>query len=120
MVAILGTIQGLSTFQFPSLDILTRTSAYAWAQVGSGFLILILLCTVIGFTLQVYAQQKIPAHIASMLFLMESPFAAFFGFMILNEPLSPRSIAGATLVMASIALIPYFNRIVFFFRKSVA
>ena len=33
--------------------------------------------------IQVVAQKKIPAHIAGLIFLMESPFAALFGFILI-------------------------------------
>jgi drug/metabolite transporter (DMT)-like permease len=59
----------------------------------------------LGFYLQVKAQTKISSSLASMLFLMESPFAAFFGYLILSENISPEQILGAFLIFLSCLLM---------------
>lgn len=64
--------------------------------VGSSFL---------AFFLQVKAQTEINASIAAVLFLMESPFAAMFGFIFLGETMSHWQIIGAILIFISCVLI---------------
>ncbi len=57
--------------------------------------------SVVAFTLQIRAQKTLPVHIASMLFLLEGPFALFFGFLLLGETLNPTQILGCSLILAS-------------------
>lgn len=75
-----------------------------------GILFLGIVSSMISFTIQVIAQKKIPDHVAGLIFLMESPFAAFFGFMILGEKLSPLNLVGASLIIFAIILIPLLGR----------
>lgn len=75
-----------------------------WIGVG----ILGLGSSIIAFYLQIRTQKILSDSTASMLFLLESPFAAFFGFMILNERLSIFQTTGALLIMlASILQIVF-------------
>jgi len=58
----------------------------------------------VAFTLQVVAQQKAhPAH-AAILFSLESVFAAFGGWLILNETISSRGLVGCTLMLSGMLL----------------
>ncbi len=73
-----------------------------------GVLALGLGSSIIGFYLQVRTQRVLTDTTASMLFLLESPFAAIFGFLLLQERLSLFQTAGAILIMiASILQILY-------------
>lgn len=60
--------------------------------------------SVIAFYLQIRAQKILDDTTASMLFLLESPMAAIFGFLILSERLSTIQAAGALLILISAAL----------------
>lgn len=80
------------------------------SQAVRGLLFLGIVSSMISFTIQVVAQKKIPAHIAGLIFLMESPFAAIFGFLILGELLNPLNILGAVLIMLAVVLVPVFGR----------
>lgn len=62
--------------------------------LGSGLL---------AFYLQVRAQEKIPPSLASMLFLLESPFSALFAFLLLNEKLESHHLAGGAVILAACA-----------------
>jgi drug/metabolite transporter (DMT)-like permease len=53
-----------------------------------GMLILSVGCTLVGFWLQVRAQRVLIATVVSILFLLESPFAALFGFVFFDERLA--------------------------------
>ncbi len=111
VIGILGAIVGLVTTEIPSIEPLMSFNSYDWANVGFAMAVLTLLCTLLAFTSQIYAQKKIPAHIAGLVFLMESPFAAFFGFIILKESISTMAFTGAILIIISVAILPYFSRI---------
>jgi drug/metabolite transporter (DMT)-like permease len=72
----------------------------------SGFIILGLFSSNIAFSIQAYAQKSIPAHIVALIFLLESIFAAIFGYLLLNEKLTPLAVTGCALVVFSLALVP--------------
>jgi drug/metabolite transporter (DMT)-like permease len=58
----------------------------------------------VAYTLQVVAQQNAhPAH-AAILFSLESVFAAFGGWLILNESISSRGLVGCTLMLSGMLL----------------
>ncbi|MFZ4402865.1 MAG: DMT family transporter [Pseudobdellovibrionaceae bacterium] len=63
-----------------------------------GLLILSIGCSLIAFYIQVRAQKVLHPTTASMLFLLESPFALLFGFYFLNESLNWTSAGGALLI----------------------
>jgi drug/metabolite transporter (DMT)-like permease len=57
--------------------------------------------TLIGFALQVKAQKHLSSSTASVIFLLESPFAALFGIWLLNETISPLQTLGGFLIFIS-------------------
>ncbi|MGZ3768943.1 MAG: DMT family transporter [Bdellovibrio sp.] len=62
--------------------------------------------SIIAFYLQIRTQKILSDSTASMLFLLESPFAALFGYFILNERLHLFQASGALLILlASIGQI---------------
>lgn len=69
-----------------------------------GILSLGLGSSVIAFYLQVRTQKILSDSTASMLFLLESPFAALFGFLILQERLSWFQTGGAVLILVAAIL----------------
>ncbi|MDG0816136.1 DMT family transporter [Bdellovibrio svalbardensis] len=71
------------------------TNMEAWA----GVLALGLGSSIVAFYLQVRTQRILTDTTASMLFLLESPFAALFGFLLLQERLSLFQTAGAVVIM---------------------
>lgn len=75
-----------------------------------GLLYLGIFSSMISFTAQIVAQKKIPDHIAGLIFLMEAPFAALFGFMIFHETLSPMNLIGAGVILVSVILVPVLGR----------
>jgi drug/metabolite transporter (DMT)-like permease len=66
-----------------------------------GLLYLVVASTVMAFMLQIRAQQVLSPSTASLLFLLESPFAAVFGFIFLSEVLSLYQWVGAGLILAA-------------------
>jgi drug/metabolite transporter (DMT)-like permease len=75
-----------------------------------GVLFLGIVSSMISFSIQVIAQKKIAAHIAGLIFLMESPFAAMFGFIVFRERLNFMNIGGAILIIISVLLVPIFGK----------
>lgn len=75
-----------------------KTSTISWMP-WIGVLILGLGSSIIAFYLQIRTQKVLSDSTASMLFLLESPFAALFGFLILSERLSWSQTGGAVLIM---------------------
>lgn len=57
--------------------------------------------SLIAFFIQVRTQKILSDTTASMLFLLESPFAAFFGYALLNERLTLSQVFGAVLILAT-------------------
>lgn len=76
----------------------------------AGFLIVSLFSSMLAFSIQVYAQQGTPTHVVSLIFLSESVFSALFGVLLFDEFLNLNGVLGATLVMVSVALVPFATR----------
>lgn len=66
-----------------------------------GMLALAVGSTTLAFYLQVKAQAHLSPTVSSLLFLLESPFAMIFAFLLLGESLSLMEGAGATLIFAA-------------------
>lgn len=69
-----------------------------------GLLSLGLCSSVIAFYLQVRSQKVLTDSTASMLFLLESPIAATFGILLLDERLSTTQALGALVILGAAAL----------------
>lgn len=76
---------------------LFRMNSLGWI----GFLSLTLGSTLLGFFLQLRAQKQLSPSHASLLFLLESPFACFFAIWLLDERLTHWQMAGAALILGS-------------------
>lgn len=76
----------------------------------AGFLFLSLFSSLLAFSLQIFAQQSLPPHQVALIFLMESPFAAFFAWLILNEGLSLMNMLGAFCVLISVLAVPLMTK----------
>ncbi len=68
-----------------------------------GFLSLLFASTMIAFALQVRAQKVLSPSLSSLLFLLESPFAAFFAVLLLHEHVSGAQWIGAALILLATA-----------------
>ena len=66
--------------------------------------------SVVAFYLQIRAQKSLDDTTASMLFLLESPVAALFGFILLSERLNTLQTLGALLILSSAALQVLFSK----------
>lgn len=80
------------------------------SEVFWGIMFLGIFSSMIAFSIQIIAQKKIPVHIVGLIFLMESPFAALFGFLMLNEKLNLLNLSGALMILVSVFLVPILGR----------
>jgi drug/metabolite transporter (DMT)-like permease len=87
----------LSFFIEPGL----KTSLLGRPLMGLGALVF--GSTLIAFALQVRAQKVLSPSIASLLFLLESPFATLYAIYLLNESLRTEQWAGAGLILVAAA-----------------
>ena len=69
----------------------------------AGIAILAVPATLVAFMLQVRSQRVLSPSVASMLFLLESPFAALFAYLCFSERLAPEQWFGAILILAAAA-----------------
>jgi len=95
----------------PDFEPLLNVDALFTTSALVGFIVLSIFSSLLAFSLQVVAQQGIPPHIVSLTFLMESIFAALFGYLFFQETLSAMALAGCVLVIGSVAMIPKFTRL---------
>ena len=105
-VGILSLSAGLAFETVPSLEPLTRFSEIGSISPITGFIILSIFSSLIAFGIQVYAQQDTPAHVVSLIFLIEAVFASIFGYLFFGETLSTIALIGCGLVLTAVALIP--------------
>jgi drug/metabolite transporter (DMT)-like permease len=90
----------------PDLSPLLRVEALTEASSLWGFIILAVFSSLVAFTIQIIAQKNISPSTASLIFLGESVFSAFFGWLVFAEELSAMGLGGAFLVILSVALVP--------------
>lgn len=67
-----------------------------------------LLATAAAFTVQTWAQQHLPPNNTAILLTLEPVFAVAISIVFLGDRLTPRSLAGAVLILAGIAAIELF------------
>lgn len=92
----------LSLLLFPMAD---RFDPFALDFNGAlGMFVLIFGAGLLAFYFQVRAQEKIPPNLASLLFLLESPFSALFAIWLLHEHLEPLQWVGGGIILASCGL----------------
>lgn len=110
-VAALSFLQ-VATTAVLSLLLLPVASAVGWEQprlVWTSYLVFAILltaigATVIGFSLQTWAQQYAPPSHAALLLSLEPVFAAITSFVVGQEHLGARALFGAALILAGILL----------------
>jgi drug/metabolite transporter (DMT)-like permease len=75
------------------------------AQAVVWFAGLILLSTILAFSLYTFALGRIPASVASILAMSEIAFVAVYAYVLLGERLSPSQIVGTLLVIGGVLLL---------------
>ncbi len=93
--AILSAI-GMWQFETPTIDaIVAGSSEILYAGV---------LSVGIAYTLQVFAQIRVPAHTAALVLSLETVFGAIGGVWLLGEQMTTRMLIGAVLMMTAIVI----------------
>ncbi len=93
---------GLFIEGIPSFEPLFKTDLDFLYLPITSFLFLGLFSSMIAFSIQVICQKKTPAHLAGLIFLLESPFAAIFGFLLLKESLTITAVSGCFVIMFAV------------------
>lgn len=70
-----------------------------------GLLFMGVFSTTIGFVFQVRCQKYIKGHVAGVIYLIESPFAAVLGFYLFNEKLTVYGVTGCIFIVISIVML---------------
>ncbi len=110
LVGLMASAMAFSLQGMPPLWPLFEFSRLLSPSPILGFVILAFFSSMIAFTIQIYAQKRIRAHVVSLVFLSESVFSAFFGMIFFAEFLSPKGVIGASLVLLAVGLIPFASR----------
>lgn len=84
------------------VELALSNASNSWLPLA-GFISLAIFSTLIGFALQIRAQRALSPTTASLLFLLESPFAALFAMLLLGETLGPSQLAGGALILVAVA-----------------
>lgn len=80
----------------PKLSVMPQ-SLWPWV----GLLSTAIGSSLLGFMIQIRAQKVLSDTTAAQLFLLESPFAMLFGYLILQEEVTPLKLSGAFLILLS-------------------
>ena len=87
---------GMWTFESPTVT--------AIMAGGTEILYAGVLSVGIAYTLQVFAQIRVPAHTAALVLSLETVFGAIGGVWLLGEEMTVRMLIGATLMMTAIVI----------------
>ena len=68
-------------------------------------IILTVVCTLFGFTLQPLAQKRTTAEHAGVLCALSPLFASFFSKTLLNETFHPAKTAGLVMILSAVVII---------------
>lgn len=71
---------------------------------AASVLYLAIFCTMIAFLLQIVAQNYTTPEHTCLIFTLESVFAALFGFLLLNEVLTPMEYFGVILILSGVLI----------------
>ena len=82
----------------PQLSVIPSLNTNAWLVL----LYLGVVCTALPTVLQVWAQRRVPAYLAGLLFMLEPVFVSLLAFVWLRERLSGLDWLGAGLVFATL------------------
>lgn len=95
-----GILGGVFALVFNEKLTLESFQTFHWIH----FAVLTVGVSFFAFYLQISAQQKISSTLASLIFLLEAPFAPFFGWMLLRESMTSLQMLGGLVILASCTL----------------
>ena len=78
-------------------------------SINFSLIYLIIVCTMLNFTIHNISQKYISAHIIGLILSLESIFGTFFAVIFLNENINSNFIIGTFLITVSIVLVQFFN-----------
>lgn len=104
-VGVFGVVFSLIFYPIPDFSFIWNWGELFSASSTAGIWFLVLFSTLIGFTIMAHCQKTIRPHTASLIYLLESPFAAFFAFVFIGEALSYIGVLGALLILVAVYLI---------------
>jgi drug/metabolite transporter (DMT)-like permease len=102
IVGFIGVVYSLVFYPIPDFHFIWNWGDLFTGSATDGVWYLVLFSTLVGFTIQVHCQKSIRPHTAGMIFLMESPFAAFFAYIFLGEKLNHINILGALFILVAV------------------
>lgn len=105
-VGILSCLIGLFMDNKPEITKLLIMPDNFIGSAIAGFIIVSIFSSLIAFGIQALAQKTIAASTASLIFLLESPFATLFAYCLLDESMTRLEIMGALLILIAIGLLP--------------
>ena len=94
---------------FPGFGSMLEFSGFRFDSPLSGFLLLSFFSSFVAFGVLAHTQKFLPAHSVATICLLESPFAALFGYWFLDERLSGMNLLGACLVLLSVMCMPFLD-----------
>lgn len=104
-------IQMLSTGAFAFISqLLLEKRMISFNSINFSLMYLILICTMLNFTIQNISQKHISAHIMGLILSTEAIFGTLFAIVFLEENINLNFIIGTILIMSGIILIQYLER----------
>lgn len=98
---------GLLAFIF---QLIIEKKLISFNSINFSLIYLILICTLLNFSIQNISQKYISAHIMGLILSTEAIFGTLFAIFFLKETINLNFIIGTVLIMLGIILIQYFER----------
>jgi drug/metabolite transporter (DMT)-like permease len=108
-VLALGQV-GAAAALFGAAWLLQGGLAWPPAHLWPALLVTGIVASAVAYLVQTYAQQRLPAVDTAMILLAEPVFAVLFGVLLHGDRMTPRQIAGGTLMVATMALLEWPRR----------
>ena len=96
---ICAILSGLSTVIFESCSLQSIRAGAGAVVYGGG------MSVGIAFTLQVFCQKHCPPGPAAVIMSLEAVFAALAGYLVLDQKLSLRAVAGCALILCGLLIV---------------
>ncbi len=104
-------------FEVGTIGLLSLVLSFVFEQprIPSGgtewgcVLVLALLCTGFGFTLQPVAQSHLTSQTSGLMCALNPAFASILGVVFLSEPVTLQGVCGAILILTSLFIPHFFN-----------
>lgn len=88
---------------------LSETAVWPSGNVWLALAVTGILATAVNFSIQVLAQQQLPAVRAAIILTLEPVFATFFGYLLAGDRLTGLQFTGAVLMFAAVGVIEIFS-----------